>query len=245
MERAERFGDPAAVPQAGSMMRWAITAAFLVNAALVGYGLAQTPAAARDDGGLIAVAALAILWVTVLIGVWTGPLSATRVQPAILKIGIAAGVGLGLLLGAENLTEYLAPVTQDRSVVLGYTIIAAMVATFAIAGVLGARRGGTLRAGITAALWAVVAEYVLWYAALLSSYYAFASGSRLEHVLQAEGTYADFARSGMTDMKAFIMQDYLGAGFFHLLIGFVMASLFGGIGAGLTRLLQRQMVAKR
>jgi hypothetical protein len=49
-------------------------------------------------------------------------------------------------------------------------------------------------------------------------------------VLRAEGDYEDFARSGMSDFNAFIMEDFMGATFFHLLLGLVVAAVLGVLG---------------
>jgi hypothetical protein len=34
----------------------------------------------------------------------------------------------------------------------------------------------------------------------------------------------------MTDFNAFIIEDFLGAGFFHLLLGSILATMLGAIG---------------
>ena len=63
---------------------------------------------------------------------------------------------------------------------------------------------------------------------------------RQDAVFRAEGNYDDFRRSGMTDFNAFIMEDFLGASFFHLLLGPLLAGVVGTIGGlvglGLRRL---------
>jgi hypothetical protein len=63
---------------------------------------------------------------------------------------------------------------------------------------------------------------------------------RQEQVLAAEGTYTDFARSGMSDLSAFVMEDFLGAGFFHLILGLMLAVILGtmgvAIGKGIARI---------
>jgi hypothetical protein len=61
----------------------------------------------------------------------------------------------------------------------------------------------------------------------------------IERVWRAEGTYDDFARSGMSDIRAFVVQDFWGAGFFHLLAGLVLAGILGGATALAVRVCQR------
>ena len=53
---------------------------------------------------------------------------------------------------------------------------------------------------------------------------------RQHRVFLAEGNFDDFARSGMHDFNAFMMEDFLGAGFFHLLLGPLIAWILGLIG---------------
>jgi len=54
--------------------------------------------------------------------------------------------------------------------------------------------------------------------------YAFRGSPRQVLVLRAEGNYEDFARSGMSDFNVFIMEDFMGATFFHLLLGLVVTA---------------------
>lgn len=88
----------------------------------------------------------------------------------------------------------------------------------------------------------MVVEYLIWYATLPAAYHLYASSSRLDDVLRAEGTCDDSHRSGITDLNAFIMQDYLGAGFFHLILWLVIAVIFATIAAACTRLIRRRTV---
>ncbi len=78
---------------------------------------------------------------------------------------------------------------------------------------------------------------------LLSTYYVFRGTPIQEQLFRAEGTYEDFARSGMSDFAAFAMEDLLGAGFFHLLLAPIIGAVLGGmgglIGKGLRRLKKR------
>ena len=79
---------------------------------------------------------------------------------------------------------------------------------------------------------------------LLSTYYAFMGTARQEQVLTADQVFEDFKRSGMTDLRAFIMQDYLGGVFFHLLLGLIVAGLLGLMGSLAARLLISQRSTK-
>jgi len=72
---------------------------------------------------------------------------------------------------------------------------------------------------------------------LLSTYHAFIGTPRQEQVLAADQVIEDFKRSGMTDLRAFVMQDYLGGVFFRLLLGLIAAGILGMMGALVAKLL--------
>ena len=68
--------------------------------------------------------------------------------------------------------------------------------------------------------------------------------ARQEQVLAADQVFEDFKQSGMTDLRAFVMQDYLGGVFFHLLLGLVVAGILGMVGALVAKLLIRQRLVR-
>lgn len=86
------------------------------------------------------------VWAAVLAATRWGPLSLRRVTAGSLRVGVL-GLILGTLLVADNVAEYLTPLTPGVSTGPGIAIVATMVAAFAVAGVLGTTSGGTIRAG--------------------------------------------------------------------------------------------------
>jgi hypothetical protein len=68
--------------------------------------------------------------------------------------------------------------------------------------------------------------------------------ARQEQVLAADQVFEDFKPSGLTDLRAFIMQDYLGGVFFHLLLGLIVAGILGTLGALAAKLLISQRNTK-
>ncbi|MFI5896181.1 hypothetical protein ACIA5D_39380 [Actinoplanes sp. NPDC051513] len=86
---------------------------------------------------------------------------------------------------------------------------------------------------------------------MLACYYLFrivdaaTAGGTVVRVWRAEGIYDDFARSGMSDLPAFVLQDFWGAGFFHLLAGLVLAAVFGSATAALVSRLPAETTATR
>lgn len=74
---------------------------------------------------------------------------------------------------------------------------------------------------------------------LLAGYYVFRGSAATERVWRAEGTYEDFARSGANDIRVFVLRDFWGAGFFHLVAGLIIAGVFGTATALAVRAAQR------
>jgi hypothetical protein len=148
--------------------------------------------------------------------------------PAVARrTGVAVGAVAGGLYGLESLAEYLSPHVTDASVTIGWVIVGGIVAADLVAAVVATARTGLLRAGIGAAVYGAITEYVVWYPCVMVWYYVFHNSSVIDRVWRAEGTYDDFARSGLTDIRVFVLQDYWGAGFFHLAGALVIALLFG------------------
>jgi hypothetical protein len=70
----------------------------------------------------------------------------------------------------------------------------------------------------------------------LGLFFLFFGSPRAALVHQAEGDYLDFADSGLSDFNTFIIQDSLGAVFFHSLLLSLSALVFGVIGSLIARL---------
>jgi hypothetical protein len=100
-----------------------------------------------------------------------------------------------------------------------------------LAGFKGGRETGRVWHGVLTAIWSTMIGSLIWVGSLLSACYAFMGTARQGQVLAADQVVEDFKRSGMTDLRAFIMQDYLGGVFFHLLLGLIVAGILGTMGA--------------
>jgi hypothetical protein len=88
-----------------------------------------------------------------------------------------------------------------------------------------------LREGVLGAVVAALFSSLIWCIITLAVFYLFYDSARQTLVFCAEGNYEDFQRSGMSDFNAVIMEDFLGATFFHLLLGPLLASLLGMLGS--------------
>ena len=213
----------------------AVLTIVVVELALVVVGLIRTPSALTAGHGVLSLAGVVVAQAACAVAARWGPVSVRRVPAAAIKVGIVVGTVTGALYGAEIVGEYVTPALTRASVAAGYVIVTAIVASACVAGAVGAQRGGSWRAGLVSAVWNAIAEYLVWYPGVLVSYYAFSGTAAGHRVVYAEGTLDDFHRSGMTDFPAFVLQDFFGAGLFHLLAGLVIAALFGSAAAALAR----------
>jgi hypothetical protein len=98
-------------------------------------------------------------------------------------------------------------------------------ASFIVAGAGTAARTRRLWPATLAGVWTALIAVLLWYATALPMFYAFRGTALQEAVFRAEGDFEDFRRSGLSDFNVFVMQDFLGAGFFHLLLSPVLGAL--------------------
>ena len=154
----------------------------------------------------------------------------------------ATSLALGLLAASvfvgEVLLEYV--ILPSDNTRMGLVEFGLVFLLYAVAGAVVTYQGCGWRAGVIAAVASAMISSHVWYIVVLLVFYAFFGTSKQQMVFRAEGNYDDFARSGMVDFNAWIMEDFLGAGFFHLLLGPLIATvlgLFGGfVGLGLRNL---------
>lgn len=205
----------------------ALLALTLFDLALVLFSLARFPEAGWSHALpvtlLLALAAAAIAWA------WLRLAPETRAWA--LRFGVAAGV----VLGGEVLLEY-ALLPKDNST-YGLVEYGLFLALLLAAGVLCYRDARSLVASLLAGAWTGILATLIWYAVVLLVFHLFWVSPQQAQVFQAEGNLQDFARSGMSDFTAFIVQDFFGAGFFHLLLGGLIGALLGGLGGLAAKLL--------
>lgn len=164
---------------------------------------------------VLIVYAVLIAWATAS----TDPLRRTT-----LRIGTIFGlIGSALQLvhlGQENFLDLGARGN-------GISALAFMVTTFLLWGVAGyrsARSTRTVGAGLMAGSWSAAVSMV----AVVTFGFAlmFSSVPRLDEV----AAWAEFKRSGWTDVRAFAIANTLDAAFSHLLAGPVVGAILGGLG---------------
>jgi hypothetical protein len=208
----------------------AVTVAAVVSAALIGYALLRTPAAVPSAASSAVVTLAALTACAVL--AWWGPLSTRDTGRLARRVGGTVGLVLGGLLAVENVAEVLSPVVSALNIPLGYAVLAVMALAYAVSGAV---------AGTRAAWWTALVGFLVWYPTLWLSYLASYGSVAYDRALRAEGEYDDFHRSGMPDFTAFLLRDFLGAGFYHLLLGVVLALGIGSGAAGTVTLTRRAL----
>src|SRR5438552_6829944 len=200
----------------------AVTGAAALSVVLIGYALTRSPTA------LPAVAGSAALMLAVLAGCaafpWFGPLSTRHSGQHVVHVGAAVGLVLGGALVAVDLT------TPAMAIPVEFVTLGTMALAYAVAGAI---------AGIRAALWTALVGYLVWYPTIWLYYFVGYGSATYDRALRAEGEYDDFHRSGLTDFTTFLLRDFLGAGFFHLLLGVLLALGAGAGAAGIVVLTRR------
>ena len=165
-----------------------------------------------------------ILAVYGLVGYFVFP----RIQPEILRLVAVFGLLAGIIFAGEILLEYALLPTDNTS--WGLIEFGSVFALYFLSGWWVAYRSTSIKAGTLAAILSAMLSSVIWLIFLLLTFYFFRGTTRQEIVFTAEGNFEDFARSGMSDFNTFVMEDFLGAGFFHLLLSPLLAAILGTIG---------------
>ena len=172
-------------------------------------------------------AAIAIL---IIYGV-TASLAIKRITPNILSKMIVFGFMAGLIFAIEIILEYIL-LPNDNSM-YGLLEFGGVFLIYFLASLLTAYQTRSIRDGVISALGTAMIATLIWSIVTLSMYYLFRGSPQQTQVFQAEGNYADFAQSGMTDFNTFIIEDFMGAVFFHSLLGPFLAMILGTVGGAL------------
>jgi hypothetical protein len=207
--------------------------AALAAVGLVLYGWGQFPHTSTRS---LAGAGVVLLLYAVL--GWKGPAVLGQQPPVVTTVVISLGLLAGAILTGEMVLEYiLLPADNTR---FGYVEFGSVFLLYLTAGLLPAFKKLPFRCSVLSGVATAVICSLIWLIAVLACFYWFYGTERQTQVFRAEGNYDDFRRSGMADFPTFIMEDFFGAGFFHLLLGplfaAILASAGGLIGKGLARL---------
>jgi hypothetical protein len=135
------------------------------------------------------------------------------------------GLLSGFVFAAETALEY-ALLPADNTF-FGLAEFGLVFLFYFLAGLLAALRTRRWRDAPTVAIGTSMLASLLWLVATLFTFYLFRGTPPQQQVLFAEGSFDDFVRSGMANFDIFIMEDFLGAAFFHLLLGPFVALILG------------------
>lgn len=149
-------------------------------------------------------------------------------DPEVLRIGVIFGLLAAAVFVAEIILEYIwVPKDNSRYGAVEFGLVFLL---YFISGFVSARRTRSVGNAVWTSMASAFIASLIWVITVLVMFYVFYGTPRQSLVLRAEGDYEDFARSGMTDFNAFIMEDFMGATFFHLSLGLLVAAILGGVG---------------
>jgi hypothetical protein len=187
-----------------------------VTIALIGYGVWRFPSVVTvpADAPLAVVTGIGIATVYAIVG-WFGPRIPGMRDPRVFRQGVRFGLGAGVLFAASMLGEYLVPHDETQNVILAKTTFRLVFLILAAAGFAATLATRRATAGPPAAVWAALVASQIWFILLLTIYYAFIGTPQEARFLEVDQVLADFRRSGMRDLRAFVFEDYMGGGFFQ------------------------------
>jgi hypothetical protein len=227
-----------------------MSAGVIVAFVLIGCGLFRTRATLEPGVG-IGVAAAGVVLLGYAATGWFGAGKAARAEPRAFRLGSRFGAGLGIAFALQVFGEYTASTTVRADQVIGWVVFGGLLPLNVLVGAVVAAGtaaapalAGTgesipvtirrqIRAGVLASLWTMLIGTLVWIDCLLGAYLAFWGTRRERRLFDAEGVWADLARSGERDVRAFLMTDYLGAYFFHLTLGPLLGVLCSALGAAI------------
>ena len=151
-----------------------------------------------------------------------------RIPSEIINLVGVTGLLAGAIFAGEIVLEYVLLPRDNTS--WGWVEFGSVFAIYFLTGLVAAYRSKSLRHGILAAVGTAMLSSLIWLIFALLIFYLFRGSARQFQVFTAEGNYADFAQSGIHDFNTFVMEDFFGAGFYHLLLGPLVAAILGTLG---------------
>jgi hypothetical protein len=103
-----------------------------------------------------------------------------------------------------------------------------------LSGIATAGRTGRIRDAVVSSTLSAQIASLTNVGVILASYYVLRGSPLQERFFRTEGSYEDFARSGVSDFGVFMMGDLFGGAFFHLLFGALFGALLGMIAGAMT-----------
>lgn len=155
-------------------------------------------------------------------------------DPGIIKFSYYTGLLAGSIFISEVLLEYI--ILPKDNTMLGLLEFGGVFIIYIISSVIFTYRNNKFKHTLLTALTSAVVSSLIWLITILFVFYLFHGTHRQDLVFSAEGDYQDFIRSGMADFSTFIMEDFFGAAFFHLLLVPAISIFLGVLGWGIGKL---------
>jgi hypothetical protein len=196
---------------------------------LAGLGLLVYPTALAEWQSMLPglAAVIIVLGAYALLGAW-GTSRLERLDARLPRLAMIFGLLAAVVYAAEIVLEYMLQPRDNTN--YGLAEFGLVFLLYLLAGLVAARQTRRARNGPLAAMGAALVSTLLWYIVLLAITYALKGRPQQAAVFRAEGNYDDFTRSGSASFDAWLMQDFLGAGFYHLLLGPIIAAVLGTVG---------------
>jgi hypothetical protein len=210
----------------GQFIRKGLLAGLVIDTALVLYSKLAAPRISL----ISFIAPLVILLVYALLAWFILPVLDRR-YPRIIKPALLYGLIAGVIFAGEIILEYILLPADNTN--FGYVEYGGVFFVWFLSALMAALASKSLRQGILSAVSAAVIASVIWNAACLLTLHVFHGTSQQAAVWLSEGEYQDFTRSGLKDFYSFTVEDMMGATFYHLYLGLIIAAIIGAAG-GLT-----------
>jgi hypothetical protein len=218
-------------------VRRGILAGAALTIALVGYGVCRFPSI-RDNLRENAVGLGAGIGVATLYAIlgWFGVSLPGMRDARALRHGVRFGLAAGAVFAVSMLGEYVVPHSAKENERLAWATFGLFFLLLASAGFFATFQTRRIELAPLAALWASLIASQLWFILMLVFYYTFLETPQEARFLQVDQVIADFERHGARDLRSFIFEDYMGAGFFHSLLAPLLALALGLAGGIVARL---------
>ncbi len=242
-EKAHTQPADVALPRA---VRSGMLLGAVVTIVLIIYSVVRFPSIRNNLWGVLesSLAGIGIATVYGMIG-WFGVRLRGFRQPRILRQGVRFGLAAGVVFAVSMLGEYLIPHGEYENVILALATFGLFFVLLLAAGLSATLESNRLASGPLASVWAALIASQLWFLLLLAIYHAFVGTAQEARFLEVDQVIADFQRHGARDLRTFIFEDYMGGGFFHSLLGPLLAvplGFLGGLGARSIHILKCQSV---
>ena len=198
-----------------------------VNLALILASVAIAPTSLRTGGGIFALGGAALMQVALAALALAGPFALRRWRAG-ATASLTVGAGLAFIYLAIIVAEFLG--VRDN-----ITILALFIAAAFAAGAWTGWRSGQWRQGVMAGVWSLLIGTALWTVGDLLINYLFWGSPQQYGFMAFDGAVEEFRRAGGGDWNAYLIQDMLGATFFHPLLSVIVGAIAGVAGGVLAQ----------